>query len=133
MIKPQCLDSTNKLKNRVDSKFCNEKDKPAPRFQDCYNDEEYAELVEKCPPTWLSRPWSHCDCETMQRKRQVSCWKILRKGVLSTVSDQVCESGAKGVKPVNIEGCICTKAQEQLVALTVEVNEVKPLKTLVNN
>jgi len=119
IIKPQCIETSLSQNKRVpvNSELCTFQDKPAPRYQDCYEDDEFALLVVKCAPTWLSRPWSQCDCGTMQRQRQVSCWKILRKGVLSTVSDQVCESEAVARKPVDSEGCICTKAQEQVDAM----------------
>ncbi|XP_064616965.1 thrombospondin type-1 domain-containing protein 4-like [Liolophura sinensis] len=69
--------------------YCDERDKPDPRYHQCTR--------QQCVARWVTGIWSHCSrsCGDGQTFRSVRCWRMLAPGFDSTVHADQCKSYQK--------------------------------------
>ncbi|KAI8517987.1 microfibril binding, partial [Branchiostoma belcheri] len=81
-----CVDNDMR---EVPESFCDARMKPTPSFDYC--------VGKPCKARWITSDWSDCTktCGSGTQKRTVRCWKVISRGLDTTVYDELCNSTAK--------------------------------------
>ncbi|XP_019630565.1 PREDICTED: ADAMTS-like protein 2 [Branchiostoma belcheri] len=93
-----CVDNDMR---EVPEAFCDARMKPTPSFDYC--------VGKPCKARWITSDWTDCTktCGSGTQKRTVRCWKVISRGLDTTVYDELCNSTAKpsATKECNSEPC----------------------------
>ncbi|XP_078686943.1 ADAMTS-like protein 2 isoform X2 [Branchiostoma floridae x Branchiostoma belcheri] len=81
-----CVDNDMR---EVPEAFCDARMKPTPSFDYC--------VGKPCKARWITSDWTDCTktCGSGTQKRTVRCWKVISRGLDTTVYDELCNSTAK--------------------------------------
>ncbi|XP_078603939.1 ADAMTS-like protein 2 [Branchiostoma floridae x Branchiostoma japonicum] len=81
-----CVDNDMR---EIPEAYCDARMKPTPSFDYC--------VGKPCKARWITSDWTDCTktCGSGTQKRTVRCWKVISRGLDTTVYDELCNSTAK--------------------------------------